>query len=51
MVDPTVENHRPRPIVRGWGQWLTGEGILSLFLGVRDMPQEELPALDAGQLS
>lgn len=37
--------------VQGWGQRLTGEGVLSLFLGVRDVPQKELPVLDAGQLS
>lgn len=35
----------------GLGPVADRRGILSLFLGVRDMPQEELPALDAGQLS
>lgn len=40
-VGPTAETHRPRSSVQGLGKWLTGERVLSLFLGGRDMPQEE----------
>lgn len=40
-VGPTTETHRPRFTVQGLGQWLTGEGVPSLFSGGRVMPQEE----------